>query len=147
MTFLKGIVSWNRMTIWQFYRIAGNLIICWRILNFKILNFYFKNFKTSVSPLRSFGGTCHWQGPLRWEYFSPRRKILSPYGKSANSISKFVFSRFSYGEKLVWGVQAKEIRKKYIPYWDKILRRGEKYSRRNGTCQWQVLQNARSGET
>jgi hypothetical protein len=28
-----------------------------------------------------------------------------------------------------------------------MLSREEKYSRRNGTCQWQVLQNARSGET
>jgi hypothetical protein len=43
----------------------------------------------------------------------------------------------------VW-VQAKEIRKKYIPYGDKILRRGEKYSRRNRTCQLQLLEYARS---
>jgi hypothetical protein len=45
------------------------------------------------------------------------------------------------------GGPAKEIRKKYIPYGDKILHCRENYSRRNGTCQWQVLQNARSGET
>jgi hypothetical protein len=32
-------------------------------------------------------------------------------------------------------VQAKEIRKKYIAYGDKILRHREKFSRRNGTCQ------------
>jgi hypothetical protein len=78
---LKGIVSWNRMTIWQFYCIAGNfLIIRWRILNFKIFVFYFKIFKNSVSPLWSCGGTFHWREALRRENFSPQRKILFPYG-------------------------------------------------------------------
>jgi hypothetical protein len=75
---LKGIVSWNRITIWQFYCIAGNFLsIRWRILNFKIFNFYFKIFKNSVSPLRSFGGTCHLQVPLRREYF-PRDVKFCP---------------------------------------------------------------------
>jgi hypothetical protein len=27
---------------------------------------------------------------------------LTPYGKSADSVSAFVFSRFPYGEKVVW---------------------------------------------
>jgi hypothetical protein len=32
----KGMVSWNRMTFWWFYSIAGNLLIIhWKVLNFK----------------------------------------------------------------------------------------------------------------
>jgi hypothetical protein len=45
------------------------------------------------------------------------------------------------------GVQAKEIRKKYIPHGDKILRCGEKFSRRNSTLQREEPPNDRSGET
>jgi hypothetical protein len=91
----------------------GNfLIIRWGILNLKLLfsllkikkwmfrrfvHFEVLRYNLQVSKYFSLTST------VTAKYFSTRRKILSPYGKSADSVSTFVFNRFSYGDKVVWG--------------------------------------------
>jgi hypothetical protein len=61
-------------------------------------------------------------------------------------LAVLVIDKYRYGEKTFprdGAPQAKKISKKYIPYGDKILRPGEKFSRRNST----LLPNDRSGES
>jgi hypothetical protein len=63
---LKGIVALNKLMFWRFQCTAGNfLFIRWKILNFKIVVFYFKNLKSLSFAASVFTGPFPQKVPVR----------------------------------------------------------------------------------
>jgi hypothetical protein len=102
--------------------------------DFKILNFYFKMFKNSVSPLRSWGVLFIEEYRYGENIFPREVKFCPCMGNPATAYQHLSLAGARTGRSWCGGPGQKNLQEIY-PVWGQNFTSRGKYSRRSGTCQ------------